>query len=111
MSAEPASASAPTPPSRSLLHRIDDAVYAAERVAVVATTIAMVLMVFFDVVDRRLEARESKLAALLFALGKPFGAARAGWVETKLAPALGLAILALLIWFALATVRRRGGRS
>jgi TRAP-type C4-dicarboxylate transport system permease small subunit len=83
----------------SLLHRVDDAVYAVERAAVVILMSLMVLMVFFDVVDRRLEAPESKLANLMTRLHVPS--------PEKTGPIFGILLLVGLFWFGLATVRRR----
>jgi TRAP-type C4-dicarboxylate transport system permease small subunit len=83
----------------SLLHRIDDAVYAAERLFVVTAMSLMVLIVFFEVVDRRLEAPESKLAGLMRAFHIPAA-------ETT-GPIFGAALLVFLLWFGLATLRRR----
>lgn len=103
---------APLPP---LLHRVDDAIFAVERGAVVVSMTVMVLMVFFDVVARRLEAQESKLAALLLALGRPLGLrpgeAGAPWVQTTLTPIVGAALLGGLIWFGFATMRWRAERA
>jgi len=63
----------------------------------------MVLIVFFEVLDRRLEAPESKLANLVAALHVP---------APRISGAvLGAAILVFLIWFGLATVRRRHGKA
>lgn len=83
----------------SVLHRLDDAVYAVERAVVVVLMSLMVLMVFFDVVDRRLEAPESKLAAMMTRLHVP--------APHVSGPVFGGVILIGLIWFGLATVRRR----
>jgi TRAP-type C4-dicarboxylate transport system permease small subunit len=101
------------PPTRAVvppwLRRADDAVYAVERIAVVVSVAAMIVMVFLDVVDRRLEAPESKLAALLGALLRPLHLS--GSALGALAPAVGFVTLAGLVWFALATMRRRGASS
>lgn len=88
---------------RRTLHRIDDAIYAAERVLVVAAMAVMVLLVFFDVMDRRLQAQESKLAGLLQTFHVP--------APETVAPFFGGALLTFLIWFGLATVRRRRGKA
>jgi TRAP-type C4-dicarboxylate transport system permease small subunit len=98
----------------SLAHRIDDAVYTVERAFVFTSMASMVLMVFFDVVDRRLQAPESKLAALLHFILRPAGFGdpeRAPWVAAWLSPAAAAAIAFGLLWFGLATVRRRRERS
>lgn len=72
----------------------------------------MVLMVFFDVVHRRLDSPESRLGALLLKLGRLVGQrpgeGGAPWVQEKLVPVVGAAIILGLIWFGLATMRRRG---
>ena len=68
------------------LHRVDDALFSVERLVVVVSMTAMVMMVFFDVVDRRLESPEGKLAALLLWIGARagfhVGVAGAPWVPT-----------------------------
>lgn len=93
------------PPS-SPLHRLDDALFAVERAFVICSLCAMVLLVFFEVVDRRLSAPESKLAGFLSLLHVP----RA----EVLAPVFGALLLIGLFWFGFATMRRRaeaaGGR-
>jgi TRAP-type C4-dicarboxylate transport system permease small subunit len=83
----------------STLHRIDDAIFAVERVAVVFSLCAMVLLVFFEVVDRRLSAPESKLAGFLSLLHVPKAEA--------VAPFFGAALLFGLFWFGFSTMRRR----
>jgi len=92
------------PPS--LLHRIDDAIFAVERAFVVLSLCAMVLLVFFEVVDRRLSAPESKLAGFLSLFHVPRAEA--------VAPLFGALLLVGLFWFGFATMRRRaeaaGGR-
>jgi TRAP-type C4-dicarboxylate transport system permease small subunit len=83
----------------SLIHRLDDAIFSVERVFVVFSLCAMVLLVFFEVVDRRLEAPESKLAGFLSMLHVPKADA--------VAPLFGAALLVGLFWFGFATMRRR----
>jgi len=53
-----------------VLKKINESVYAVEKVIVVVSLLMMSVMVFFDVVHRRYTAEESKLAALI---GKIFG--------------------------------------
>lgn len=84
---------------RTLPHRVDDALYALERTFVVCAMSLMVLMVFFDVLDRRLQSPESKIAGMLRALHIPAADAVAPW--------FGLVLLTVLFWFGLATLRRR----
>lgn len=84
---------------RTMVHKIDDALYAVERVFVIVSMVLMVLMVFVDVVDRRLQSQESKLAAFLRAFHIPAADAVAPW--------FGGAVMTALLWFGLATVRRR----
>jgi TRAP-type C4-dicarboxylate transport system permease small subunit len=84
------------------VHRLDDAIYEIERAFVVIAMSLMVLMVFFDVVDRRLEAPESKLAGLMERLHAP--------APEITGPIFGFLVLVGLIWFGVATVRRRRGK-
>jgi TRAP-type C4-dicarboxylate transport system permease small subunit len=86
-----------------LLHRLDDALYAIERTVVIVAMSLMVLMVFFDVVDRRLEAPESKLAGLMTRFHVP--------APQTSGAIFGGALLWFLIWFGIATVRRRRNKA
>jgi TRAP-type C4-dicarboxylate transport system permease small subunit len=99
---------APPPPKRAAgipwIHKLDDGIYALERFLVVSATAAMVLIVFFDVLDRRAKSPDNKLATLLHAVTRSGAPAIDAWV----APILGALLTAALLWFAFATLRERG---
>ena len=92
------------------LRRVDDAVYAAEQAIVVTFLIAMTVMVFLDVVYRRLSSQDSKVGQLV---AKVFGIEDAGtraFIDQTLAPWMGLVLGVLLLWFAFWTAQRRSDR-
>ncbi len=62
---EVATSASPKPAPRTILHRINDVVFTIEQGMVAFFLMAIALMVFVDVVERRLVAPDSKLADLL----------------------------------------------
>lgn len=91
------------------LRRVDDAVYAAEQAVVVTFLIAITVMVFLDVVYRRLSSQDSKVGELfakIFGVEDP--ATRALFDQT-LAPWVGAVLGLLLLWFAFWTAQRHQG--
>src|SRR3954470_13777916 len=95
------------------LQKADRVLYAIEYWIVVVSMATMIATVFFDVLDRRLQARESKLVNLLAAVLGPVGGRAADgsgpapWIAGFLAPLITIALLFGLAWFAVVTLRGR----
>lgn len=88
------------------LRRIDDAVFAAEQAVVATFLIAITVMVFLDVVYRRLVAPDSKVGQLV---ARVFGIAdegRRAFLDGTVAPWIGAVMGVLLLWFAFWTAER-----
>lgn len=86
---------AAAPPRRTWLHRLDEVVYSAEQTVVVGSLVAMTIMVFLDVVHRRLDAPESRLIELLaFFVNDP---STLKTLHTMAAPPLLVALTWLLV--------------
>ena len=93
-------------PDESVLRRIDDAVFAVEQAVVAAFLIAMTVMVFLDVLYRRLVAPDSKIGTLV---ARVFGIEDEGtraFIDGTLAPWVGAALGIVLLWFAFWTAER-----
>ena len=91
------------------LRRLDDAVYLLETTLVVGSLLAMTLFVFVDVVYRRLSAPDSKLGGLLAALVGIAEPATRSWVDARLAPPIGAALMLWLLWFGFRSTEARRG--
>ncbi len=92
------------------LRRLDDLVFKAEEAIVVTSLIAMAVMVFLDVVYRRLDSQDSKVGAVLARIFGIESEATRALVDHTLAPILGAAIGVLLTWFAFWTAERHAKR-
>ncbi len=93
------------------VRRFDDFIYSVEQTVVVTFLAAMTLMVFLDVVDRRLSSPDTKLGQLLGRLAGVQSEATQVWIDTQLAPVLGTVLGVGLLWFAVSSVRRPARRA
>ncbi len=104
--ASPASAEGAAP-APSLLKRIDDAVFAVEQAVIAAFLSAIALMVFMDVVYRRLIAPDSKVGGIVASfLGVDDPAARAN-LDANVAPWVSMVVGVLALWLAFWGARRQ----
>lgn len=88
------------------LRKVDDFVYSTEQAIVVSFLSAMTIMVFLDVVDRRLSSPDSKIGDLI---GRLFGVtneASKAWVDGTLAPIVAAVLGLALLWFGVSSVLR-----
>jgi TRAP-type C4-dicarboxylate transport system permease small subunit len=92
-----------------LVRRIDDLIFRAEEAIVVTSLIAMAVMVFLDVVYRRLDSQDSKVGAVLARIAGIEDPATRGLVDGTVAPIVGLVVGLGLIWFAFWTAERHTG--
>ncbi len=88
-----------------LLRKLDDAVHAIEQTVVVTFLSAMTIMVFLDVVDRRLTSPDSKIGALAARLFGIEDEASRAWLDGTFAPIFGALVGFALLCFAVHTVR------
>ncbi len=92
-----------------VLRRVDDLVFAVEEAIVITALIAMAVMVFLDVVYRRLSSQDSKVGAIL---ARIFGVEDPGTralLDETIAPTFGLGLGVGLIWFAFWSAERHEG--
>lgn len=89
-----------------IVRRLDDAIFAVEQAIVWTFLSAMTIMVFLDVVYRRLSAPDSKLAELLARIGGVESAETIALLNSTVAPALSAAVGLLLLWFGFWTAER-----
>ncbi|MDH5491574.1 MAG: TRAP transporter small permease subunit [Myxococcales bacterium] len=97
---------APSPGAWGWLRRLDDAVFAAEQALVATFLSAMTVMVFVDVVYRRLSAPDSKIGALLIRFGGLEDEASKTLAHQTIAPILGIALAFAALWFGFWTAER-----
>jgi len=88
------------------LRKLDDIVFSAEQVIVAIFLSAMTVMVFLDVVYRRLVAPDSKIGGILAGLLGVTDAEERAHLDTNVAPWVGGAIGFLAIWFGVWGARR-----
>lgn len=88
------------------LRKLDDVVFSAEQVIVAIFLSAMTVMVFLDVVYRRLVAPDSKIGGILAGLLGVTDAEERAHLDTNVAPWVGGAIGFLAIWFGVWGARR-----
>jgi len=91
------------------MRKVDDAAFAVEQIVVVTFLVAMTVMVFLDVVYRRLVAPDSKLGGLIARIGGIDDPATKSFLDGTVAPALGIPLGVGLLWFAFWTAERRKG--
>lgn len=88
------------------LRWIDDAIFAAEQAVVSSFLIAITVMVFLDVVYRRLAAPDSKVGQLVARIGGIEDPQARAFLDQTLAPWIGAVLGILLLWFAFWTAER-----
>jgi TRAP-type C4-dicarboxylate transport system permease small subunit len=86
--------------------KVDTVVFAAERAIVVTFLIAMVVMVFLDVVHRQLTEQDSKVGQILAWLTFVKDPEARAFIDTSVAPIAGPVIGLLILWFAFSTAER-----
>lgn len=91
------------------LRKIDDLVFAVEEVIVITALIAMAVMVFLDVVYRRLSSQDSKVGAVLARIFGVEDPATRALLDETVAPTVGTAIGIALVWFAFWSAERHKG--
>lgn len=89
-----------------MLQRLDDLLFTAERVLVTALLMTITVMIFLDVVYRRLIAEETKLGGLIASTFDITDPAQVTMLHQKVAP-IGYAVIGfLLLWFCTASAER-----
>ncbi|MFW5875096.1 MAG: TRAP transporter small permease [Myxococcota bacterium] len=92
------------------LRRLDDAVFAVEKAIVIASLIGMTILVFLDVVYRRLVSPDSKIGSALSALAGIDDPATRQVIDHQVAPWVGALLGIGLLWFGFATAERHSGK-
>lgn len=88
------------------LRRIDDGVFAVEQAIVAAFLVAMTVMVFLDVLYRRLVAPDSKVGTLVARVFQIEDEETRAFIDHTLAPFIGAALGLGLLWFAFWSAER-----
>ena len=88
------------------LRKLDDVVFSAEQAIVAIFLSAMTVMVFLDVVYRRLVAPDSKIGGILAGMLGVTDAEERARLDANVAPWVGAAIGFLAIWFGVWGARR-----
>ncbi|MEM1415839.1 MAG: TRAP transporter small permease [Myxococcota bacterium] len=91
----------------SLLTRIDDAVFAVEQAVIAAFLSAIAIMVFMDVVYRRLIAPDSKVGDLVAGLAGVDDAETQAFIDASVAPWVSLVLGVAALWLAFWGARRQ----
>jgi TRAP-type C4-dicarboxylate transport system permease small subunit len=91
------------------IRRVDDLVFVVEEAIVVTSLIAMAVMVFLDVVYRRLDSQDSKVGAVLARIAGITDEGTRAVLDQTVAPVLGIGVGIGLIWFAFWTAERHEG--
>jgi TRAP-type C4-dicarboxylate transport system permease small subunit len=95
--------------SWSLLKRVDDAIFEVEQGFVALSLSLITVMVFLDVVHRRITAPDSKVGQVIAMLFGVRDEATRAWIDGTLATPVGAVGSFLLLLFAYATARRHAG--
>ncbi len=91
------------------LRRVDDAIFAVEQAIVWTFLSGMTVMVFLDVVYRRISAPDSKVAELLCRFLGIENPETVALMTDKVAPIFSLVLGFLLLWFGFWTAERHSG--
>jgi TRAP-type C4-dicarboxylate transport system permease small subunit len=92
------------------LRRIDDAVFAVEQAVVATFLIAMTVMVFLDVVYRRLAAPDSKIGELMAGIAGIEDEGTRTFIDAHMAPWTSVVLGLLILWFGFWTAERHRER-
>ncbi len=85
---------------------VDDGVFAVEQAVVALSLIAITVLMFVNVVARRIQAPDSKIGALIAKLGGVTDLEARAWIDANVAPWVTLTLSFLLIVFGYYTWRR-----
>ncbi|NOY93065.1 MAG: TRAP transporter small permease [Deltaproteobacteria bacterium] len=96
-------------PAPSVLRRLDDGIFAVEQAVVTTFLSAMTVMVFLDVVYRRLVAPDSKLGHLLALIFRVHSDEGRATLDHTVAPILGVVLGVSALGFGFWTAERRAG--
>jgi TRAP-type C4-dicarboxylate transport system permease small subunit len=93
------------------VRRVDDAVFAIEKAIVISFLMAITVLIFVDVVYRRLVSPDSKIGALIAALGGVDDPSTRAFIDAQVAPWVGGVLGLVLLWFAYWTAERHAGKT
>lgn len=93
------------------IRRIDDGVFAVEKVIAVGFLMAITVLIFVDVVYRRLVSPDSKIGSAIAVLGGIEDPATRSFVDAHVAPWVGALLGLALLWFGYWTAERHAGKT
>lgn len=90
----------------SVARKVDDAVFAIEKAIVAVALVTITLVVFVDVIARRITAPDSKIGHLISKLGGIEDFETQEWIDANVAPWVTLALALLMLGFGMYSARR-----
>lgn len=91
---------------RGIIRKIDDAVFAVEKSIVSFALFTIPIVLFIDVIARRITAPDSKIGALICRLGGIDDFETRAWVDANVAPWVTMGLAFFLLGFGLFSARR-----
>jgi TRAP-type C4-dicarboxylate transport system permease small subunit len=92
------------------VRRVDDAVFAMEKAIVITFLIAITVLIFVDVIYRRLVSPDSKIGAAVAAVAGIDDPERRAMIDAQVAPWVAAALGVALLWFGYWTAERQAGK-
>jgi TRAP-type C4-dicarboxylate transport system permease small subunit len=92
------------------VRRVDDAVFAVEKAIVITFLIAITVLIFVDVIYRRLVSPDSKIGAAVAAVAGIDDPERRAMIDAQVAPWVAAALGVALLWFGYWTAERQAGK-
>ena len=89
-----------------LARRIDDAVFTIEKSVVAFSLITITIVVFVDVIARRITAPDSKIGQLISKIGGIEDFETRAWIDSNVAPWITLALALFVLGFGFYSARR-----
>lgn len=93
------------------IRRLDDGVFRVEQTVIAAFMFAMTVMVFLDVVDRRLRAPDTKLGTWLARWFEVTDTSTLQTLHGTVAPAVYAAVALFALWYCFRSAERERGRA
>jgi TRAP-type C4-dicarboxylate transport system permease small subunit len=92
------------------VRRLDDAVFAMEKAIVITFLIAITVLIFVDVIYRRLVSPDTKIGAAVAAVAGIDDPERRAMIDAHVAPWVAAVLGVALLWFGYWTAERQAGK-
>ena len=100
------SATAPKRGAVAWIKKVDDVVFSVEKSIVAFALVTITVVVFIDVIARRITAPDSKVGQLLSRIAHVQDTGTREWVDANVAPWVSMVLAVLLVGFGLYSSRR-----